>query len=128
LLTEITKFNEPPLNKEAFLFAICDQRQNALYCTGKAQMAFFFVENTPEQKKNDYAYLQPVMMFYAKVTSWIIAPVGIAILVIRITKRDDLFFIAVITGFLITIYGIYREIKKYKQDLEKQENKQNGNK
>ena len=81
-----------------------------------------------EQKKSDYAYLQPVMMFYAKVTSWIIAPVGIAILVVRITKRDDLFFIAVIIGFLITIYGIYREIKKYKQDLEKQDNKQNGDK
>lgn len=91
-------------------------------------MALFFVENTPEQKKNDYAYLQPVMMFYAKVTSWIIAPVGIAILVIRITKRSDLFFIAVIIGFLITIYGIYCEIKKYKKNLEKQDKEKDGNK
>ena len=79
-----------------------------------------------KQKKNDYAYLQPVMMFYAKVTSWIIAPVGIAILVVKMTERNDLFFGVVILGFIITIYGIYREIKKYKKDLDKEDKNKNG--
>ncbi len=68
------------------------------------------------------------MMFYAKVTSWIIAPLGIAFIATKITERNDLFFIAVIVGFLITIYGIYREIKKYKKDLEEQDKKKNGDK
>ncbi len=68
------------------------------------------------------------MMFYAKVTSWIIAPVGIAIIVVKMTERNDLFFIAVILGFIITIYGIYREIKKYKKDLEIEDKNKNGDK
>jgi hypothetical protein len=75
------------------------------------------MEESPKQPKADYKWLQPVLMFYAKVTSWIIAPIGIAILVVRMTGRDNLFFPAVTLGFLITVYGIYREIKEYKKTL-----------
>ncbi len=69
------------------------------------------------QGKDNKSWLAPVLFFYAKVTSWIIAPVGIAILIVKMTEKDGLFFPAIIIGFLITVYGIYREIKEYKKTL-----------
>lgn len=73
------------------------------------------------------------MIFYTKVTSWIIFPLFIAFLFGRYFKENMkgqiLFFICVGLGFMITIYGIYREINIYKKDLEKEENnlEKNGN-
>ncbi len=78
-------------------------------------------------KGENYEWLKPVLMFYAKITSWIIAPLGIGFLVVKVSESEGWLLPALILGFLITIYGIYREIKIYKRTLEQKENK-NGDK
>lgn len=80
-------------------------------------------------KKTNSEIWRPVMIFYAKTTSWIIFPLAIAFFLGKYFKESVggqvLFFICVGVGFLVTIYGIYREIKIYQKDLEKKE--KNGN-
>lgn len=86
-------------------------------------------------EKNKNEWLRPVLFFYGKVTGYIC---GSALLSIFLGKflgnyfQNDFWIITCIgLGFLVSIYGIYREIKTYKNDLEKEEkNKKenNGNK
>ncbi|MFA6076663.1 MAG: hypothetical protein WC735_01145 [Candidatus Paceibacterota bacterium] len=77
---------------------------------------------------------KPVMVFYAKTTSWIILPLVIGLIAGNFTKSQTLFFVFLMIGFGITCLGIYREIKQYKKDFlpeadqPKAEEKQNGNK
>ncbi|MDQ3075691.1 MAG: hypothetical protein M3Q34_00995 [bacterium] len=89
------------------------------------------IEQEKQEKSSDNAWLRPVMIFYAKVTSWIIVPLVIAVLLGKYASASlgsqVLFFIAVIIGFLITCFGIYRELKEYKNTLDKIDN-QNGHK
>jgi hypothetical protein len=65
---------------------------------------------------------RPVLIFYAKTTSWIIFPLVLAILlgnyVSKFTGSQFLFFACMMAGFGVTCFGIYREIKKYKKGLE----------
>jgi len=78
----------------------------------------------------------PVIVFYVKTTSWIIFPLILGLLVGKYvgnsTGSQVLFFIAIMIGFGITCFGIYKEIKEYKKSLlpkadqPKAENKQNG--
>ena len=71
---------------------------------------------------NNKDWWKPVMVFYAKTTSWIIFPLLLGILggnyVGRSTGSQVLFFVFVMLGFGITCFGIYREIKNYKKDLD----------
>ena len=72
---------------------------------------------------------KPVLIFYAKTTSWIIFPMGFALILNRFFIKDSQygFFILVAFGFGITCRGIYKEIKKYQQDLDKEnQDKKNG--
>jgi|GEM_PF-952812 len=73
-------------------------------------------------KKNDRAWLKPVLIFYAKTTSWIIFPLLLGVLggqyVSKSVGSQVLFFVFVMLGFLITCLGIYREIKQYKKGLD----------
>ena len=62
---------------------------------------------------------KPVMIFYAKTTSWIVLPLVIGLIAGKFTESQTLFFLFLITGFGITCFGIYREIKEYKKDLNK---------
>ena len=70
--------------------------------------------------KNDWK--KQVLYFYAKTTSWIIFPLFLAVLASNyLNKSGDqtMFFIFIMTGFGITCSGVYKEIKQYKKDLEK---------
>lgn len=76
---------------------------------------------------------RPVLIFYAKVTSWIIFPLVLGVLLAKNisenTSSQVLFFVIIILGFMITCFGIYKELKIYKRDLEIQEKqKENGDK
>ena len=66
------------------------------------------------------------MMFYAKTTSWVILPLILGVLLAKFAQfNQTLFFVIIMIGFGITCFGIYREIKQYKKDLDKEKN---GNK
>jgi len=83
-------------------------------------------ENKDLNKESNNAWWKPVLIFYAKTTSWIIFPLLLGVLggqyVSKSVGSQVLFFIFVILGFLITCLGIYREIKQYKKDLGINEN------
>lgn len=70
-----------------------------------------------EPKKEDNWY-RPALFFYAKVTGWIVVPLVLAVVVNRYTGSQFLFFILLAIAFIFTIYGIYREIKVYKKEIE----------
>ena len=73
-------------------------------------------------KKNGNDWWKPVMIFYAKTTSWIIFPLLIGVFggqyVSKSVGSQVIFFVFVILGFLITCLGIYREIRQYKKSLD----------
>ncbi len=83
-------------------------------------------KETLDAKKDDKAWLKPVLFFYAKTTSWIVFPILFAVLGGRYVGESfgsqTVFFVFVILGFLITCLGIYREIKSYKKGLELNKN------
>ena len=85
--------------------------------------AFIFVEKDQNNLNEDKYWWKPVMFFYAKTTSWIIFPLILALLIGRYFGQSFgsqlFFFLCVIAGFGITCFGIYREIKQYKKDLDK---------
>ena len=70
---------------------------------------------------------RPIMIFYIKATSWIALPLILAVFagnyVSKSIGSQTIFFIFVMIGFGITCFGIYREIKKYKNDLDKEDGK-----
>ncbi len=87
-----------------------------------------------EEKQKSEIWYKPVMMFYAKTTSWIIIPLVLGLIVGQFTKSQILFFVFLMIGFGITCFGIYREIKQYKKSLDSSspkatdEQRKNGNK
>jgi hypothetical protein len=70
---------------------------------------------------------KPAMFFYAKVTSWIIFPVILAIVFSEYFFKENVqnitFFILIFISFVITCFGIYKEIKEYKNSINKDGNK-----
>jgi len=86
-------------------------------------------ENKENLAKNDNprpggaSWWKPIALFYAKTTSWIIIPLILAFwggqYVGKSFGSQSLFFVCVVFGFLITCFGIYREIKNYKKNLDK---------
>ncbi|KKR79866.1 MAG: hypothetical protein UU24_C0001G0025 [Candidatus Nomurabacteria bacterium GW2011_GWA2_40_9] len=78
-----------------------------------------------ENSKNNSAIWRPVILFYAKTTSWIIFPLILGVLlakyISKTTSSQILFFVIIILGFMITCFGIYKEVKVYKSTLDKQD-------
>ena len=74
-------------------------------------------------KKREDAWWRPIMFFYVKTTSWIIFPLILAIFAGKYVSQSigsqTVFFLFIMLGFVITCWGIYREIKQYKKDLDK---------
>lgn len=70
----------------------------------------------------DKKWYMPAFYFYGKVTSWILVPLFVAFFggkyVKNTTGSQILFFIFVFVAFCITCFGIYREIKIYKKNVE----------
>ncbi len=83
------------------------------------------MKNEENQFSENNPWWKPAMFFYAKVTSWIIFPVLVALMFSKYFLRGNqtLFFVLMFLGFIISCYGIYKEIKKYKKDIEKNDNK-----
>lgn len=63
----------------------------------------------------------PVIVFYVKTTSWIIFPLIVGLFLGRYLGQfagsESVFFILMILSFGVSCFGIYREIKKYKETL-----------
>jgi hypothetical protein len=63
------------------------------------------------------------MYFYAKVTGWIVVPLVVAVFFGRYAESSlggqIWFFGCIIIAFIFTCYGIYQEIKIYKQEIDK---------
>ena len=82
-------------------------------------------DNLPRQ--GDKSWMRPVLIFYAKTTSWIIFPLVLALLIGNYFSQSaggqTMFLVCIMAGFGISCSGIYREIKQYKNDLEKDKNK-----
>ena len=84
-------------------------------------------ENNNLDKENTGGYKdgkdwwKPVMFFYVKTTSWIVLPLVFGVIaggyVGRSVGSQLVFFLFLMSGFAITCYGIYREIKEYKKIL-----------
>jgi glucan phosphoethanolaminetransferase (alkaline phosphatase superfamily) len=58
----------------------------------------------------------PVILFYAKTTSWIVFPLVLALLVGKYFL-PSFFTVLILVSFGITCFGIYREVKDYKKTL-----------
>ncbi|MEI7810477.1 MAG: hypothetical protein WCI41_02890 [bacterium] len=82
------------------------------------------MEQNKDISNKDGVWWKPIMFFYVRATSWIAIPLIIAVLagnyVSSTIGSQTLFFAIVMAGFGITCFGIYREIRKYKKDLEKE--------
>lgn len=65
---------------------------------------------------------RPVLFFYIKTTSWIIFPLIFALFTGKYVSNSfgsqTLFFVFVMLGFGVTCFGVYREIKQYKKNLD----------
>ena len=76
--------------------------------------------NKQPSEKMDW---RPIIFFYVKTTSWIIFPLLLGLLLGKYVRNtygsQTLFLACLMIGFGITCFGIYREIKKYKKDLDK---------
>jgi hypothetical protein len=85
--------------------------------------AFIFMDKNSNIPNKNNDWWKPVMIFYVKTTSWIVFPLVIAIFggkyVSKSFSSQTLFFLVVMVGFGVTCFGIYREIKQYKKDLDK---------
>ncbi len=89
--------------------------------------------NIEKKEKVGEAWWKPAMVFYAKTTGWVIAPAILALIITNYFKDtfggNTVFLTLIFGAFLITCFGIYREVKIYKKDLERAEKeKNNGNK
>ncbi|MEK7572493.1 MAG: hypothetical protein AAB493_01400 [Patescibacteria group bacterium] len=77
-------------------------------------------DNNNSNKNN--VWWKPIMVFYVKITSWIAIPLILAVLAGNYASKSigsqTLFFIFVMTGFGISCFGIYKEIKRYKKKLD----------
>jgi hypothetical protein len=89
---------------------------------GESQTAFIFMEQDSSNFNKNGVWWKPIMIFYVKITSWIAIPLILAILVGNYIGKSignqTLFFIFIMIGFGISCFGIYREIKKYKKNLD----------
>lgn len=95
----------------------------------ESHKAFIFMEkNVENNNKNGLSdknrmNWKPVMAFYVKTTAWIIVPLILAMLAGKYlsnkTESQIMFFALVMAGFGVTCFGVYKEIKKYKDGLDK---------
>jgi hypothetical protein len=77
-----------------------------------------------EEKKEDKNKLwRPVFLFYGKTTIWIIGPLLIGLFLggylREVFEKQIYFILSVFIAFFVTIFGIYKEIKEYKETLNK---------
>ncbi|MFZ2072285.1 MAG: hypothetical protein WA101_02190 [Minisyncoccia bacterium] len=81
------------------------------------------MDENKDKSNKDNSWWKPVMFFYIKTTSWIIFPLVLGLLLGKYLRQNTgsqfLFFALMMAGFGITCFGIYREIKQYKKDLDK---------
>lgn len=72
-------------------------------------------------RPSDNSWLRPIIIFYVKTTSWIIFPLVIGFLTANYFndsfKNQTLFFLILMLSFGITCFGIYKEIKTYKNKI-----------
>ena len=82
------------------------------------------MENNKNKLNKNNSYLKPVLIFYAKTTSWIIFPLLLAVLIgnhfNKLPQGQTLFLVCIMAGFGISCSGIYQQIKQYKKDLDKE--------
>lgn len=74
-------------------------------------------KNNFNKSKMDW---KPIIIFYAKTTSWIIFPLILAVLASNYLNKSGnqtVFLVFLMIGFGVTCSGVYKEIKQYKKTL-----------
>jgi hypothetical protein len=74
------------------------------------------MEENKEKKIVEKMNWKPILIFYVKTTSWIIIPLVLAVIISK-KIAPSLYLLCVLIGFGVTCFGIYREIKKYRNSL-----------
>ena len=73
------------------------------------------------------SWWRPILIFYIKTTSWIVFPLLFGVIagafVGKSIGSQTLFFAFVMLGFGITCFGLYREVRNYKKELDKKDGK-----
>ena len=70
-----------------------------------------------DKDKNKFDW-KPVAFFYVKTTSWIVLPLIFGLLAGQFTRSQTWFLIFLMIGFATSCFGIYREIKEYKKEID----------
>ena len=77
----------------------------------------------PEEEEKDDEWWRPAMFFYFKTTAWIVLPIGVGFLVNYLVRNlrpginNSLLLISMVLAFIVTAFGIYKEIKEYQHDI-----------
>lgn len=70
---------------------------------------------------NHQKWWVPAIMYYVRVTAWIALPI-ISVLVldiyVDISASRSLFILAIISAFILSVFGILNEVKRYKKSLD----------
>lgn len=87
----------------------------------------YYNKQEKNKEEEDDDWWRPAMFFYIKVTSWIVVPIIVAFLLKRFALGGMMsqigFFVLIAIGFLISCFGIYREINIYKDEVNNENNK-----
>lgn len=78
------------------------------------------MEEKKENLKQNKMDWSPIISFYIKVTSWIVIPAILAFL-LKNNLTGIKFILLIIFSFLITCFGIYKEVKNYQSSIEKKD-------
>ncbi|MFN4181489.1 MAG: hypothetical protein ACK4FA_02230 [Candidatus Paceibacteria bacterium] len=74
-----------------------------------------------EEAKIDDEWWRPAVFFYFRITSWIVIPILLAVVLHRFALggigSQIGFFVLIAIAFVCTCYGIYREINIYKEEV-----------
>jgi len=76
------------------------------------------------EKKNDKLWWKPAIVIFGNVSSWIIGPIILALIIGKYLDKkydSDPWFFLGLTGvaFFISIFGIVKILKKYLKEIEK---------
>ncbi len=73
------------------------------------------IPSTLTNMENDWK--KQVLHFYARTTGWIVVPALVAVMLNKYALNGEQLFVIVGISFIITVFGVWREIKKYQKSL-----------
>lgn len=76
--------------------------------------------------KIDKKIWREALIVFGRMSGWVATPILVAVFLGRYLDKkylsgDKYFFIMIAAGFFISIFGIYRESKKYQRSIDREE-------